>query len=650
MRPDPEAILAGLNHAQREAATAVRGPVAILAGAGSGKTTTITRRIAFQVATGTFRAEQLLAVTFTEKAARELKTRLQGLGVVGVEARTFHAAALSQLGRMWERNTGSPLPEVLDHKARIVAALANALPPPHKFLPRSDLAGEIEWAKNRMVTPSGYLAELDRSGHQPPIPADMMQRLYEGYERRKTATRRIDFEDMLGLAVRLFDEHPAAADAVRSRFAAFTVDEFQDVNTLQAALLDRWLGGRDELCVVGDDYQTIYSFTGASPDHLLGFAQRFPSAKVVALEENYRSSPEILTVANRLVPRLGGFPKTLRATQPSGQSPTLRWFADQQAEVDFVVGEVRRLSAEGVALEEMAVLYRINARSEPFEEAFAEARIPYQVRDGSFLRRPGPRSVIARLRRSGGLLGSVAEEVERATDALGYQEGGEFDSAEEATRQADLTRLRALASEFTVASPDGDVAAFLEELAKRFATEETGRGVNLLTYHRAKGLEFDAVFLPRLLDGEIPFRSGRSKAPEDEERRLLYVGITRARRHLYLSWPRDVKAGRSPFVGEITGKAEEPPARATSSAAKPAKPVVVAADGPLLDRLRKWRLERSKADGVPAYVVFHDATLAQIADRKPQSRLELLDVPGIGPAKLDRYGDEVLTVVHTAAG
>jgi len=643
VRPDAEAILRGLNPAQREAATAVRGPVAILAGAGSGKTTTITRRIAYQVATGTFRAEQILAVTFTEKAARELKSRLGALGVEGVEARTFHAAALAQLGRLWERHAGSALPEVLDSKARLVAPLANSLPPPHKFLPRSDLAGEIEWAKNRMVPPEQYLAAVTDAGHQPPIPAEMMLRLYEGYERRKRAMPRIDFEDMLRLAVRLFDERPEAAREVRSRFAAFTVDEFQDVNTLQAAVLDRWLGGRDEICVVGDDYQTIYSFTGASPEHLLRFRERYPEARVVALEENYRSSPEVLTVANRLVPRLGGFPKTLRATRPTGPSPTLRWFPDQTGEIAFVVEEVRRLNGEGVPFEEMAVLYRINARSEPFEEAFAEARIPYQVRDGAFLRRPGPRAVVHRLRRA---TGPAEEETERAIAALGYRPGGEFDSAEETTRQADLGRLHALATEFVAAHPDGDVAAFLAELARRFATEESGRGVNLLTYHRAKGLEFDAVFLPRLLDGELPFRSGRSRAPEDEERRLLYVGITRARRHLVLSWPREGRAGRSPFVDEITGGREEP-AR-TKPAARPGRPVTTAAHGPLLDRLRTWRLERSKADGVPAYVVFHDSTLSAIAERRPTTPLELLDVPGIGPAKLSKYGEEVLAAV--AAG
>ena len=645
-RADPASVLAGLNDAQREAATAVRGPVAILAGAGTGKTTTITHRIAYQVASGAFRAGEILAVTFTEKAAGELKARLRALGVDGVEARTFHAAALSQLGRWWERSTGSPLPEVLDTKARIVAPLANALPPPHKFLPRSDLAGEIEWAKNRMVPVGRYLDALAETGHQPPIPAQMMLRLYEGYERRKNTMRRLDFEDMLGLAVKMFDEHPGVASELRARYAAFTVDEYQDVNTLQAALLDRWLGERDEVCVVGDDYQTIYSFTGASPLHLLRFSDRYPNARVVTLEENYRSSREVLTVANCLVPRLGGFPKTLRATRPSGPSPTLRWFPDQIAEIQFVVDEVRRLHGGGVPFEEMAVLYRINARSEPFEEAFAEARIPYQVRDGAFLRRPGPRAVVHRLRRAGG---AVVEEVERATAALGYAPGAEADSAEEATRQADLARMRALASEFAAAHPDGDVAAFLTELGRRFAAEASARGVNLLTYHRAKGLEFDAVFLPRLLDGELPFRSGRSRAPEAEERRLLYVGITRAKRHLYLSWPREGRSGRSPFVDEITGRPED---RAVPAPKPPtaSRPVTVAANGPLFDRLKQWRMERAKADGVPAYVVFHDSTLAQIADRKPNTRLQLLDVPGIGPAKLERYGDEVLAVVGTQAG
>ncbi len=632
-------ILSGLNPEQREAAAATRGPVAILAGAGTGKTTTITHRIAYQVATGAFTPSQILAVTFTEKAARELKARLASLGADGVEARTFHSAALSHLSRLWQTNTGEPLPEILDHKAPLISSLANALPAPHKFLPRRELAGEIEWAKNRMIDTRGYLAALTRESHEPPIPAELMLRVFDAYERRKAAMGRLDFEDMLGLAVRLFDEHPSAAAEVRGRFAAFTVDEFQDVNPLQAALLDRWLGDRDDLCVVGDDYQTIYSFTGASPSHLLGFTTRFPAATIVRLEENYRSSPEVLELANRLAPHLGGFSKTLRATRPNGPAPVARAVGDETAEVAAVVAAVRGLSAEGIALEEIAVLYRINARSEPFEEAFAREGIPYQVRDGAFLRRPGPRSVLQRLRRESG---EVAETLHRVTDALGYDPGVEPDGDEELTRQSDLARLRALAGEFASAHPGGDIAGFVAELGRRFSTEHSGRGVNLLTYHRAKGLEFDAVFLPRLLDGELPFRSGRAKADPDEERRLLYVGITRARTFLFLTWPSDARAKPSPFLTELG---------ITVTAPRPDRPiaraVVTSSGGPLFGRLKEWRRKRAQADGVPAYVVFHDKTLAEIAERKPRDWADLSAISGVGPAKLERYADEVLAVVGT---
>ena len=636
-----ENVLAGLNDAQREAALAVRGPVAILAGAGTGKTTTITHRIACQVGSGAFDASQILAVTFTDKAAGQLKRQLVALGVEGVEARTFHSAALSQLSRLWPPHTGEPLPHVLDYKAPVIASLANALPPPHKFLPRRELASEIEWAKNRMIPPARYIAEL--GDHEPPIPVELMLRIYEGYERRKGAMGRLDFEDMLGLALRLFDEHPDAVHDVRSRFSAFTVDEFQDVNPLQVALLDRWLGERDDLCVVGDDYQTIYAFTGASTEHLLGFTRRFPHAKVVRLEENYRSSPEVLDVANRLAPRLGGFRKTLRATRPSGPAPVARAEPDEKAEVGAIIQAVRRLlDEEAVPLEEIAVLYRINARSEPLEEAFADAGIPYQVRDGAFLRRPGPRGVLQRLKRSGG--GSVAETVTDITDQLGYDAEASPDADEEVTRQSDLARMRSLASEFERANADGGLGAFVAELARRFSAEHSGRAVNLLTYHRAKGLEFDAVFLPRLVDGELPFRSGRAKADPEEERRLLYVGITRARRYLFLTWPTDGRARPSPFLDELELAPWPPPRRSST----PRPPVAVRRGGALFDRLREWRRKRAQADGVPAYVVFHDRTLAEIAERKPRDWADLAAVAGVGPGKLERYADEVLEVV--AAG
>jgi DNA helicase II / ATP-dependent DNA helicase PcrA len=635
--PDPEIVLAGLNEAQREACLELRGPVAILAGAGTGKTTTITHRIACQVRSGAFEPSQTLAVTFTDKAAGELRARLAALGVEGVEARTFHSAALSQLSRLWPSHTGEQLPEVLDHKAPLIASLANALPPPHRFLPRRELAGEIEWAKNRMIPPARYLSDL--GSHEPPIPAELMHRVYDGYERRKRAMGRLDFEDMLALALRLFDEHPEAIEQVRLRFTAFTVDEFQDVNPLQVGLLDRWLGERDDLCVVGDDYQTIYAFTGASPSHLLGFTTRFPHAKVVRLEENYRSTPEVLELANRLATRLGGFRKTLSATRPSGPPPIAHAAPDEETEVGAVVEAVRGLhKEESVPLEEIAVLYRINARSEPFEEAFAAAGIPYQVRDGAFLRRPGPRSVLQRLKRAGA--GSVAEAVEAITDSLGYDPSTSPDSDEEVTRQSDLGRMRSLAVEFERAHPDGDAAAFGAELARRFSTEDSGRGVNLLTYHRAKGLEFDAVFLPRLVDGELPFRSGRAKADPEEERRLLYVGITRARRYLFLTWPVDGRARPSPFLDEMEI------ASSVASRTRAAGPAVtVKRGGAVFDRLKEWRRKRAQADGVPAYVVFHDRTLAEIAERECKDWADLAAISGVGPAKLERYADEVLAVV-----
>ncbi|MEX2274807.1 MAG: ATP-dependent DNA helicase UvrD2 [Actinomycetota bacterium] len=646
-----EEVLAGLNPAQREAALAVRGPVAILAGAGTGKTTTITRRIAAQVLTRTFRPEQLLAVTFSEKAARELKDRLAKLGVPGVEARTFHAAALSHLSRLWEPNVGEPLPDVLDSKAPVVASLANSLPPPYKFYPRREISGEIEWAKNRMVGSDGYLAELERTGHQPPIPSDLMARMFEGYERRKTSMRKLDFEDMLGLAVRLFDEHPSAIAAVRERYGAFTVDEYQDVNPLQQALLDRWLSDRDEICVVGDDYQTIYGFTGASPDHLLSFPERFPHAHVVPLEENYRSTPQVLALANRLVPRLGGFEKKLRASCEAGPDPLIRSHPDPVAEVDAVVADVRRLHDEGVAYEEMAVLYRINARSEPFEEEFVTASIPYQVRDGAFLRRPGPRSVLQQLKRAD-VAGDPVRLVAQATASVGYDPDGEPESEDEAARQLDLARLRALAEEFATANPSGDLAEFVSELSRRFSTERSGRGVHLLTYHRAKGLEWDVVFLPRLLDGELPFRAARSKADPDEERRLLYVGLTRARRVLTLSWPLDDRKGASPFLTELgirpareeRRSARERTRNGEGSNGKTAAPT----DDPMFDALREWRRKRASEDGVPAYVIFHDSTLASIAQERPRSRAALSTISGIGPTKLDRYGDDVIDLVATA--
>ncbi len=616
-------VLDGLNPEQRRAADAVRGPVCILAGAGSGKTTTITRRIAQQVAVGAFAPSQILAVTFTEKAAGVMKSRLAALGVSGVAARTFHSAALAQLHYFLPGAVGRILPT----KVLTLRQIANGLPAPFKFRPAADLATEIEWAKNQRTPPGEYRARL--GDHEPPIPEDLMARVYHEYERRKEARGEIDFEDLLELAVRLHEGDEQVRAVFRERYRAFTVDEYQDVNLLQQTLLELWLGDRDDLCVVGDDYQSIYRFTGASPRSLLGFAERFPNAEVVRLEENYRSSPEVLELANRLVPRLGGAEKVLRATEPPGPAPVVRLFGSAGEEDAWIAVEVKRLAAAGTPLEEIVVLARTNARLADFEEAFHDAGIPFQ--GSSLLEREAARRMLKLLERDSST--GVAERVRLLAEEAGmlYSLPDKLGDRE-LTRQTDLARLVRLAGELDELT----CAGFAAELRRRFdpGSREV-RGVHLLTYHRAKGLEFDAVFLPRLEAKELPTRLAKTDEDRDEERRLFYVGITRARRFLAVTWSRDP----SPFLAELG--VEGRPARAE-------RPAVEVGDPVLYDALAAWRKQRAQSDAVPAYVVFHNATLAAIAGAKPRSIGELASVPGLGPTKIERYGDEVLAVVGQA--
>jgi DNA helicase-2/ATP-dependent DNA helicase PcrA len=595
-------ILEGLNPEQRRAAEQVTGPVCILAGAGSGKTTTITRRIANQVATGAFETLQILAVTFTDKAAGELRTRLDALGVPRIQARTFHSAALRQLTHF----EGGPPGKILPSKAVLLRQIANGLPRPYRFRPAGDLASEIEWAKNRRIGVADYLDHAV----DPPVPADLMVRVYRDYERRKAAAGAIDFEDLLERAVRLFDERADVAEEFRSRYLAFTVDEYQDVNLLQQELLDRWLGGRDELCVVGDDYQSIYGFTGASAEHLLSMPRRFPHALVVRLEDNYRSTPEILALANRLVPKLGGAEKTLRAVCPAGLEPELVYCEDEGR---HIVGRIRALN---IPNEEIAILCRTNARLADFEEALHSAEIPYQ--GSSLLERNGARQLLRRLRDLADIRVVAAELgwLPDLPEGLGEREE---------TRQRDLGRLVTLAEGF-----DGDAQSFRALLEARYG-RSAGEGVHLLTLHRAKGLEFEAVFVPRVEEQELPLR----RCDEVEERRLLYVGLTRAKRHLTVTW-----TGKpSRFLHELG--VEPLGVRVTRDTDEDLPPAFAA--------LKAWRLERAKADAVPAYVVFHNSTLEEIALRSPRSRADLAAVPGVGAAKLERYGDDVLNVLASMA-
>ncbi len=655
---DPERLLDGLDPEQVEAVRITRGPLVIHAGAGSGKTRVISRRVAFAVATGAVERHRVLVVTFTDKAAGEMVARLDALGLPGVAARTFHAAALAQLRHFWpSRHDGAPPPDVLDSKIPIVGRLARALPGGYRFTPAKDLADEIEWAKSRRLTPETYAAQAGT--RTPPIPAELFTRLWADYERAKDRAGRLDFDDMLTRTVELLESDPDAAEAVRRRYRWFSVDEYQDTNPLQQRLLELWLGERDDVCVVGDEDQTIYTFTGATSDYLTGFTARFPAARTVTLERNYRSSPEILALANRLLAAQGRR-KRLVATRPSGPAPTIRGCADAAAELALLTTTIGRLIADGTPPAEIAVLVRMNAQIPPIESALTRAGIGFRVRGRRFFERPEVRDALRLLGRLPA--SSAGRELVRAFEArlradLGFEAEDGGAGAEARERTASLAVLMDIARAAVAAQDDLDAPSLLARFEERASAEAAGSpdGVNLLTFHRAKGLEWDAVLLPALEEGTLPIRQAESEEELAEERRLLYVGLTRARRHLTLSWAeRRVGAGerearrrpsrfllalepaRTRRVTMLPGPSEAPaPGRAT--------------DGPLMAALREWRSARARADGVPAYIVAHDALLAEIVERRPESIAGLRRMKGMGPAKLEKYGDEILALTTKGA-
>jgi DNA helicase-2/ATP-dependent DNA helicase PcrA len=687
----PKFLTHDLNPAQREAVETTAGPVCILAGAGTGKTRVISRRVAYAIATGAVHPGHVLVVTFTDKAANEMRERLAALGFPGVQAQTFHAAAFRQLRYFWSRLSDARLPEVLDSKAPLLAPIQRSLPGGYKFTAVKDLADELEWAKARRLDPGGYQAAVEAIGRTPPIPGDLFVGVFRRYERAKERAGRIDFEDMLVRMLEGFERRPDVAEEFRGQYRWFSVDEYQDTNPLQQALLEAWLGERRDLAVVGDEDQTIYTFTGATSEYLTGFARRFPEARLVRLEDNYRSTPQVLGLANRLLAgapgRAPGRGKRLVATRPPGPEPTVVAFEHAEQEVKALVAEVGRLAGRGVEvdLDEVAVLVRTNAQIPPFEEALAAAGIRYQVRGELFFRRTEVLRAVGVLRsrsaRAAG--GGLVDALEAIWfERFGFRRDEEPDGEEARQRHASLVTLLTIAERLEQdpgpapgpeAAPAGEpdleaasgvvvgMAKFLEEVGRRAAQEAegTGGGVNLLTYHRAKGLEFDAVLLPALEEGVLPIRQASTPEEVAEERRLLYVGLTRARVHLWLSWaarragPSGREQSRRPsrFLDDLVppGGARVRP-RAVASGMSRSGTASLRAEGPLADQLRAWRRKRAEADGVPAYVVFNDRTLAALSERRPRSRGELLAVEGIGPSKLDRYGAELLALLANDGG
>jgi DNA helicase-2/ATP-dependent DNA helicase PcrA len=657
---DTERILEGLNDAQREAVTTVSGPVAIIAGAGSGKTRVVSHRAAYAVASGVVSEREILLVTFTEKAAGEMAARVRGLGLGSVTARTFHSAALAQLRYFWPlRHDGAELPQVMADKWRIVSPLARSLPGGYRYTPARDLMDEIEWAKSRRLTPSTY--EARAVGRTPPTTMDLFLGVFRDYERTKERRGLMDFDDILLLTADLLENDEEAASSVRSRYSWFTVDEYQDTTPLQARLLELWLGERRDLCVVGDEDQTIYTFAGATPEHLVGFERRYPGAAVIPLLSNYRSSPQVLALANKLLASTGS-DKQLVATEGDGPEPVMRSFRSAAEEEAYIVARVKELLADGVAGSEIAVLLRLNAQTAGFEAAFAREGIAYQLRGKRFFERREVQAAVRGLERvpddvSGD---EFVAAVQKAWDRqLGFDPDEEPEGREARERHATLSTLLAIVAQLAQADGGQDrdaVAAALAERSESELSNSTG-GVELLTLHRAKGLEWDAVFIPMLEEGSLPVsQAGDDDRALDEERRLLYVGITRARRYLSLSWAQQRMSttgktqNRKPSrflraLGATVPTAVSSSAPAVRREPGAARARLSADDAVLFDSLRAWRLEQARADKVSPFIVAYDTVLAEVAERRPQSDGELLAIPGIGPGKVEKYGEEILAIV-----
>ncbi|WP_194398041.1 ATP-dependent helicase [Microbacterium atlanticum] len=573
--------LAGLDERQLEAATALRGPVVVLAGAGTGKTRVITHRIAHGVDTGAYSPQRVMAVTFTTKAAGEMRGRLRALGVDGVSARTFHAAALAQLNFFWPTLAGDTAPAIVDNKVRLLAHAADGIGLDPDVATLRDVASEIEWRKVSMLGIDDYAAA--RPGGVGRLGVDRVVALQRAYERLKDERRQLDFEDVLLACAGMLEAEPQVAKAVREQYRHFTVDEFQDVSPLQNRLLELWLGDRRDLCVVGDASQTIYSFAGADARFLLEFAARHEGARTVRLETNYRSDAAILAVANELMRgrpgalSLEAAPARERSAAPE-LVPTVTAFEDDRAEARAVAARIADQIAGGADPRDIAVLYRSHAQSAELVAALSDAGVATTVLGGRrFFDLPEVRQAVMELRAASvapiesGLVDTVRDILRsRGLTDEPPAAGGALRDAWEA--RAALLRLAQEAPTGTT------LRSFADELTARAKVhdEPALRTVTLATLHAAKGLEWHHVHLVGVAEGLLPISYATTFEQVDEERRLAYVGITRAGRTLSLTWARGARERQpSRFLREIgsgTLRAAGGTARSGAGSRRPAPP------------------------------------------------------------------------------
>jgi DNA helicase-2/ATP-dependent DNA helicase PcrA len=676
-RADVDSLLHGLDATQRDAVTSAAAPLAILAGAGSGKTRVLTHRIAWQTREGLIDPAHVLAVTFTRKAAGELRTRLGRLGVrQSVTAGTFHAIALAQLRRRTE-DAGRTMPALLERKVRLLIPLVPGRGREATLL-ASEIAAEIEWAKARLIKPDGYQHAVAAAGRTPPRAASEVADIFLNYEREKRKRHLVDFDDLITGCADALERDPEFAAAQRWRFRHLFVDEFQDASAAQFRLVRAWLGDRPDLCVVGDGDQAIYGFAGADSSYLVRFErhfppERFPQVGMVRLGSNYRSTPQVVAAAGAVLSS-SGRTAPIRAARPDGPAPRFTEYATDAEEATGVARALRAAHGPELRWSRMAVLYRVNAQSALFEEAFSRAGVPFRVRGGGrFLERPEVKVALDSLRdaaRAAPRRRFVEHLTDFATEAESLSE----------ERREHIDALMRLGHEYLEAEGgSGTVEGFLAFLQTTLRGDDAGDtsddSVELLTFHRAKGLEFDTVFVTGLERGLVPISYAKTPEALDEEQRLLYVALSRAERNLHLSWANQRAVGMrtatrtpSPWLGRVeratradaAAEGETPVADARAriadarervgragGAAKGVRPdsVVGDDDAPHYAALVEWRLRQSRAANAPAYVIFANATLAAIATARPATARALLEVPGIGPVKAERYGEAVLALV-----
>jgi DNA helicase-2/ATP-dependent DNA helicase PcrA len=679
---DADALLEGLNPQQLRAVTAATSPLCILAGAGSGKTRVLTRRIAWRAATGDLDPRHVLALTFTRKSAGEMTERLRSLGLRdSVAAGTFHSVAYAQLRARWADRGITP-PTLLDRKVGFVLRL---LAGAEKSIPAIDIVSEIEWAKARMIEPEKYAAASIAAGRRPPMDPNEIARIFGRYEDARRDQRLIDFDDILRVCRRDLLSDPEFAASQRWRFQHLFVDEFQDVNPLQDALLNAWRGERLDLCVVGDPNQAIYAWNGADPELLRRFPRDFPTAEVVRLTENYRSTPQILAVANAVLAGSGrgiDLAGALTATRNDGPIPVVQAFENDSDEAKGIARSVRDHHGPGSRWSGQAVLVRTNAQIPAIEEAFTTAQIPFRVRGAApLLEQPEIKAALAEMRRATGpfedALADLAVSVD-STEATG-------DRAEE--RRANVDALVQLGRDYVSVETGPSMPGFYAWLAATTRADQPDRwgdAVEITTFHAAKGLEWPIVHLGGIEQGLVPIGHAKTGEALSEELRLFYVAITRAERELVCSWAgqrrfgtKTVNRNRSAYLDTVVaasaalragtdpvevGKgvslsAPPPPAPTRRSATRPNLPRPAKTDTPaeldeadskLFLELRSWRSDRAKAASMPAFVICNDRTLTEIAANRPGTTDELLEVHGFGEIKATRFGDEILAIVAQA--